>query len=83
MLQLTVRGLEPELVQRLKGRAKETRQSLNKAVVELLRVGLGLRLPRKRYHDLDALAGTWSKEEEKQFSASLKKQRRVDPESWQ
>lgn len=39
---------------------------------------------RKRtvHHDLDALAGAWSKEEAANFEAVLREQRSIDPDVW-
>jgi hypothetical protein len=35
-----------------------------------------------RYHDLDHLAGTWSKEEAEAFEKLIAEQRTIDPELW-
>jgi len=35
-----------------------------------------------RHHDLDALAGTWTREEAKEFDRALRAQRPVDPDLW-
>ena len=34
------------------------------------------------YHDLDDLAGSWSKEEAKAFDKALARQRVIDPTLW-
>jgi hypothetical protein len=36
----------------------------------------------RRYHDLDELAGSWSKQEADAFDQALGKQRTIDPEMW-
>ena len=64
----------------IRRRAKEQGSSLNKAVIGLLKksLGKGRRKPeRVVYHDLDALAGSWSKEEATMFEAALRDQRAI------
>jgi len=76
---VTLRNL-PELVAAIRLRAREQRSSLNKAVISLLQKSLGKRLrkpERAVYHDLDALAGSWSKEEAVRFEAALRDQRDI------
>src|SRR5438876_9359225 len=76
---VTLRNL-PELVAAIRRRAGEQGSSLNKAVISLLQKSLGKR-PRKPeravYHDLDALAGSWSKEEVSRCEAALRDQRAI------
>ena len=76
---VTLRNL-PEPVAAIRRRAREQGSSLNKAVISLLQKSLGKR-PRKPeravYHDLDALAGSWSKEEVSRFEAALRDQRAI------
>lgn len=82
---VTLRNLPPELVNVIRRRAKEQGASLNKTVIGLLEESLGRsRQKRERtvYHDLDALAGSWSKEEAANFEAALHDQRSIDPEMW-
>src|SRR2546426_4385239 len=72
--------LPSNLVIAIRRRAKEQGSSLNKAVIGLLKKGLGKgrRKPeRVVYHDLDALAGSWSKEEATRFEAALRDQRDI------
>ncbi|HSF18337.1 MAG TPA: hypothetical protein VLK65_22580 [Vicinamibacteria bacterium] len=49
----------------------------------MLRERVGVREPKKRYADLDELAGAWTFEEAEEFDRSLREQRRQDPELWQ
>jgi hypothetical protein len=35
-----------------------------------------------RYHDLDHLAGTWTKEEAAAFDKLIAEQRTIDPDLW-
>ena len=38
---------------------------------------------RQRYHDLDALAGTWSAEEADEFRHAIADLNQIDPTLWQ
>ncbi len=83
---VTLRKVPPEVSKVVQRRARERGTSINKAVISLLEEAAGIR--RKGhgstlYHDLDALAGSWTKEEAATFEEVLRKQRRVDPELWQ
>ncbi len=65
------------------GQAEKT--SVNKAVIELLEESAGGKAKKKapvRYHDLDHLAGTWTKEEAAAFDKLIAEQRMIDPELW-
>jgi hypothetical protein len=74
MMQLTIRGLSPELEQRLQQLAAEEKISLNKAALKLLAKGAGLTEERKAIigHDLDHLFGTWKASEAEGFLKSIK-----------
>lgn len=82
-MQITIRGLDPDLKERLRRGAAEAGVSLNRYVVTLLQRGTGAipdPVTEHEFHDLDALAGSWSEAEADAFDASLREQRRVDPE---
>jgi DNA polymerase III delta subunit len=59
--------------------------SLNKAIISLLERAVGTKVPEKKkrvlYHELDHLAGLWSREEAASFDKSLKAQRKVSASS--
>jgi hypothetical protein len=82
---VTLRKLPPEVSKVVQRRARERGTSINKAVISLLEEAAGIRRRggSALYHDLDALAGSWTKEEAATFEEVLRKQRRVDPELWQ
>jgi hypothetical protein len=83
--QVTLRNLPPELAHLIRKIAEEKRISVNKAVIGLLeeRVGgRGKRKGRTRHHDLDALAGSWTKREAESFDRTLSRQRAIDPDLW-
>lgn len=91
--QLTLRGVDKALEQRLKQEAKRRGLSVNRVALDLLRRGAGLVIPDAgqpvrqpgpdgKYHDLDHLAGGWTKEEADAFDRELALMRRIDPEVW-
>ncbi len=84
MSALTIRGLDEATTERLKREASIRGTSVNAVVKELLRLGLGLdrRSPRRRYADLDALAGTWNEAEAAEFKRAVEPFERVEPELW-
>jgi plasmid stability protein len=84
MKAVTLRNLPPQLDRTIRKRAKKKGVSVNKVVISLLQDHLGEseRRPVRRYHDLDELAGSWSKQEAKLFERTLAKQRGIDPEMW-
>lgn len=82
---VTLRNLPPDLANAIRRRAKEQGSSLNKAVIGLLQESLGKGARKSAptvYHDLDALAGSWSRDEAARFEASLRDQRAIDPDVW-
>lgn len=85
MKAITLRNLPPEVAEAVRERAKRGKTSVNKAVIGLLEESMGKKPRNKeqvRYHDLDHLAGTWTKEEAEQFEKLLAEQRAIDPELW-
>jgi hypothetical protein len=85
MKAVTLRNLPPELVRVIRQKANEKRTSVNKAVISLLEESVGIRRKEKDtslHHDLDALAGTWTKEEAEGFEKALAQQRAIDPDLW-
>lgn len=82
---VTLRKLPPELARIIHRRAEEKRTSLTKAVIGLLEERVGMRGPHKArplHHDLDALAGSWTRREASAFEQALARQRAIDPEVW-
>jgi hypothetical protein len=86
MTQLTVRGIDEQLLLALKAQATQRGVSVNRLVLESLRKMTGqtsdCQAPQ-RFHDLDYLAGTWTEEAYTEFQAALVQQRQIDPELWQ
>ena len=84
MKAVTLRNLPPSLDRTIRQRAKKKGVSVNKVVIRLLQEHLGEseKRPVHRYHDLDELADSWSKQEAEAFERTLAKQRAIDPEMW-
>ena len=89
MKQLTLRGFDPELEERLRVIARERSLSLNRAALVLMRRGAGLESPPEPGRDtssvgsvLDRFVGVWSAEEEREFLRSLAGLEELDPELW-
>lgn len=84
-MQLTVRNVDESLSDALKREAKKRGQSVNKLVVDILQLSLGLKSTSVKpmaYTDLDHLAATWQDEETDRFNACVQKHRKVDEDMW-
>ena len=85
MKAITLRNLPPQVSKIIQQKAKEKGTSINKAVVGLLEECTGVRQTAKVRpvnHDLDALAGSWTREEAATFEQTLARQRELDPDLW-
>lgn len=85
MKAITLRNLPPELTRIIRRKADEQHASINKVVISLLEKSVGVRGKKHEivlHHDLDALAGSWSREEAAAFNKALAKQRTIDPDLW-
>ena len=86
MNQLTIRGFDSELEQRIRQLAGREGISLNRAVLKLLRRGAGL---HERYDSpnvigtsLDHLIGTWTDREAAEMSRALEDVSKIDEAMW-
>ena len=84
MKAVTLRNLPPQLDRTIRERAKKKGVSVNKVVIGLLQDHLGEseRKTVRRYHDLDDLSGSWTRQEAEAFDRALEKQRGIDSEMW-
>lgn len=84
MAVMTVRGLEDSVVQTLKEKAKQGGTSVNSVLVEIIKEQLGLKKKPRTviHHDLDKLAGTWSKKDYMEFQKNTADFEKVDEEMW-
>ena len=84
-MQLTIRGLPPEIEETVRKEARQGRISLNKAVIRLLENALGKPGPPEQVptsHDLDRFCGVWSAEEASELAERLGQPRTIDEELW-
>ena len=74
MKTLTIRGIDPELYLAIKSCAKQNNLSMNQWVLQALKnvTEMSKRPAFKKYHDLDTLAGGWSKKETAAFRKNTK-----------
>ncbi len=85
MTNLSIRGLGAEALAELKARAAHEDASVNTLVVRLIEQGLGHQRAKpllRRHDDLDALAGTWRKNEGAAFERATAPFSEVDRELW-
>ena len=86
MNQLTVRGFDDELAERIQRLAKRDGTSLNQAAVKLLRKGAGLADPAQKTDtvgaSLDLLIGSWSDDEAAELDAALEEFETIDESAW-
>ena len=85
MANLSVRGVETEVVTLLKDRAKEENVSVNTMVVRMLRQAVGREAvpqKRQRFTDLDELAGNWSKHEAAEFKNATAQFAQIEESLW-
>lgn len=85
--QLTVRGVDNELAERLRQHAELTGVSLSQAALDLLRRGAGLDAKKaitapKIGHSLDLFFGTWSAQDAAEFFESTADFAQIDPAMW-
>jgi len=84
MKTLTIRGIDPELDRAIKSRASQSNLSANQWILLSLKkvTGTGQEPVFKKHHDLDVLAGGWSKEETTAFRKNTKIFERIDEDVW-
>jgi hypothetical protein len=85
MKAVTLRNIPPGLARVIRRTAEEAGVSTNKAILRLLEGAAGRPGQKKSpvlHHDLDALAGRWSRKDGAAFERSLGRQRKIDPEIW-
>jgi len=82
MKQITIRSIPDEVKRTVQKEAERKGVSLNRAIISLLERAVRTKAPEKKkrvlYHDLDHLAGLWSREEAAEFDRNLKAQRKVN-----
>jgi hypothetical protein len=86
MNQLTIRGFDAELEQRLRALARREGVSLNQAALRLMRRGAGLERTEAAQgavgDTLEAFFGGWTEAEAEAFTAAVAVFEQVDEEMW-
>ena len=82
---MTLRGLDSQLVAKLKEVAEREGKSVNQTVLDALRKQFGLDKSRRfteGHRDLDHLFGCWDEDEFTQIQQKIDSERRIDSELW-
>ncbi len=85
MANLSLRGVDPEVLDSLKKQAVSEGSSVNAVILRLIEQGVGkvAKKPSKqRYGDLDSLAGAWSNEEASEFAMATQSFESIDAALW-
>lgn len=85
MHNISVRGIEEASLRRLKQMAKRRGVSLNRLIADMLNAEGGNAPAQARltaYDDLDKLAGTWSKQDAREFERAVASFEQIDEELW-
>ncbi|MBT4363638.1 MAG: antitoxin [Desulfobacteraceae bacterium] len=85
MKAISIRGIEPEVSDKLKKIAQKDGKSVNQFIVDMIKQNMGMQKEKKyskTYNDIDHLFGRWSASEFKKISKSIESQRKIDMELW-
>lgn len=82
MSSLTIKGLDPVLLERLRQQARRKNLSLNAYVIQLLSRWLGVERGVETFTDLNHLAGAWTQEDERAFLENTRPLREIDEDVW-
>jgi hypothetical protein len=82
MQQITIRGIEPEIGEKIRQIARQNRQSINQVLKEIIRkeFGAGRHLPRAA--TLKQLAGGWSHDDAAEFECAIEFCEQIDEDMW-
>ncbi len=85
MANLSVRGVEAKSLRRLKQTAKRRGISVNRLIADVLNAEMGIAPTAEKlvaHDDLDKLAGTWSKQESREFERAIASFEQIDEGLW-
>ncbi len=83
MATITIRTTDTSLNEVLKRESLSRGESINKLILEALQEKFMPASSRRRFTDLDHLAGTWTEEEYLEFTRAVADLQTVSPEDWQ
>lgn len=79
-----LRNISSKMMLQLKKEAAQKKISVNSLILQIVEREFNVVHPLKKstFHDLDYLAGTWSKEDEEIFNNNIKAVEKIDEELW-
>jgi hypothetical protein len=86
MKTITVRGIDPDVAEKLKKTAAKEKKSLNQLLLDLIEIRVGAKKEKKftrEYDDLDDLFGRWSQQEFQSIQEKIDHERTIDMDLWQ
>lgn len=83
-LNFNLRGIRPNVMACLKQESKKLNNSVNAVILNIIEKSVGhvQEVKKPIYHDLDALAGTWTQEDEKMFKKNTEFFEQIDKDIW-
>ena len=82
MANLTIKKLDPRVLDRLTKQARKKGKSLNSYIKEQLSSLVGMQEGVKTFTDLSHLAGSWTARQEKEFLRAIEPFEKIDEDLW-
>jgi hypothetical protein len=82
MQQITIRGIAPEIEQKIRRIARSNRQSINQVIKEIIHKEFGRQGVKPLADSLKELAGGWSRKDASDFELSIKSCEQIDEDMW-
>lgn len=84
MKALTLRNIDIDTAEMMKKKAFDEGMSVNRFLLKMIHETLGISKKKRNkvHHDLDKLAGTWSKKDFDEFEKSTSIFSKIDKEMW-
>lgn len=82
MQQITIRGLAPEVEQKIRQIASDNHMSINQVLKEIIHKEFGLGKRKPRGATLRQLAGGWDQERADEFELAIQPCQQIDEEMW-
>lgn len=82
MQQITIRGIAPEIEQKIRQIAKSKSQSINQVLKEIIHKEFEKQGRKPMAASLKELAGGWSKKEAAYFNLTIKSCEQIDEDMW-
>ena len=86
MKAITIRGIDPSVLSKLKQLAKNENKNVNQLVLDMIKQNIGMQKGKKyskKYDDLDHLFGIWTDDEFNKIQGIIDGQRKIDRELWE